>query len=108
LGSVYGTVRYAGCRRNKALSTAKRRAPTIIYGTLPPRRRDIDVRPREVLTTEEVRRLRRAAGDRDGRHGHRDATLVLLAYRHGLRASELVALRWDMVDLQQGLGVTRS
>ena len=28
------------------------------------------------------------------RYGHRDATMVLLAYRHGLRASELVDLRW--------------
>jgi integrase len=32
------------------------------------------------------------------RHGHRDATMVLMAYRHGLRASELVDLRWDQVD----------
>jgi len=38
-----------------------------------------------------------------GRHGHRDATLILLAYRHGLRVSELVSLRWDQVDLKQGL-----
>ena len=38
-----------------------------------------------------------------GRHGHRDATLILLAYRHGLRVSELVALRWDAVDLKQGV-----
>ena len=38
-----------------------------------------------------------------GRHGARDAALLLLAYRHGLRVSELVALRWDMVDLKQGL-----
>jgi type 1 fimbriae regulatory protein FimB/type 1 fimbriae regulatory protein FimE len=38
-----------------------------------------------------------------GRHGHRDATLILLAYRHGLRVAELVALRWEQVDLRQGL-----
>jgi type 1 fimbriae regulatory protein FimE len=38
-----------------------------------------------------------------GRYGHRDATMILLAYRHGLRVSELVALRWDQLDLKQGL-----
>jgi integrase len=38
-----------------------------------------------------------------GRHGQRDRTLVLLAYRHGFRVSELVALRWDQVDLKAGL-----
>src|ERR1039457_3682251 len=38
-----------------------------------------------------------------GRHGARDRTLVLIAYRHGLRVSELVALRWDQVDLKAGL-----
>ena len=30
--------------------------------------------------------------------GHRDATMILLAYRHGFRSSELVDLRWDQVD----------
>ena len=45
--------------------------------------------------------MRRGAGA--GRHRLRDATLILLAYRHGLRVSELVALRWDPVDLTQGL-----
>ena len=38
-----------------------------------------------------------------GRHGLRDATLILIAYRHGLRVSELVALHWTQVDLTQGL-----
>jgi type 1 fimbriae regulatory protein FimB/type 1 fimbriae regulatory protein FimE len=37
-----------------------------------------------------------------GRHRHRDRTLILVAFRHGLRVSELVALRWDQVDLKQG------
>ena len=34
------------------------------------------------------------------RWGHRDATMVLEAYRHGLRVSELVDLRWDQVDFK--------
>jgi integrase len=37
---------------------------------------------------------------RGNRHGHRDATMVLVAYRHGLRASELVDLCWDQVDFR--------
>jgi integrase len=41
--------------------------------------------------------------------GHRDATAILLAYRHGLRASEVVALRWDDIEFQTGkLHVRRS
>ena len=38
-----------------------------------------------------------------GRHGHRDATMILLADRHGLRVSELVSLRREQLDLRQGL-----
>jgi integrase len=37
-----------------------------------------------------------SVGGRDG-YGHRDATMTLLAYRHGLRAAELVDLRWDQI-----------
>ena len=48
-------------------------------------------RSREYLTDREVERLIEAA--KQNRSGHRDATAILVAYRHGLRASELVALR---------------
>ena len=60
------------------------------------------VRSREYLTPEEVDKLIRAAKV-IGRHGHRDATLILLAYRHGFRVSEVITLRWDQVDLKQGV-----
>ena len=53
-------------------------------------------RPREYLTESEIERLMTAA--KDNRHGHRDVTAILVAYRHALRASELVSLRWDDVD----------
>ncbi len=69
----------------------------------PPRRaHNHEKRSREHLTPTEVDALIEAAKD-TGRHGHRDATLILLAYRHGLRVSELVALRWDQIDLKQGI-----
>ncbi len=60
-----------------------------------------DVRPREYLTDTEVERLMKAAA-KTGRHGHRDSTLILVTYRHGFRVSELVALRWDQVELDSG------
>jgi len=78
-------------------------SPNIENGKVPPlRRKNSEIRSREHLTPDEVEKLI-AAAKSVGRHGHRDATLILTAYRHGLRVSELVALRWDMVDLKQGL-----
>ena len=50
------------------------------------------------LTDAEVEKLMNAA--QSNRHGHRDATMILVAYRHGLRVSELVDLRWDQVDFR--------
>ena len=77
--------------------------PMFENGNVPPRRlTNAARRPREYLTADEVERLITAARTRSGRHGHRDATMILLAYRHGLRVSELVGLRWDMLDLGQG------
>jgi integrase len=55
---------------------------------------------REYLTEREVERLIEAA--KQNRCGHRDATAILVAYRHGLRASEVVVLRWDDIDLTTG------
>src|ERR1700752_3267089 len=52
------------------------------------------------LTEREVERLMKAAGN--NRHGHRDATMILVAFRHGLRGSELCGVRWDGVGLIHG------
>jgi site-specific recombinase XerD len=85
------------------LRGAKSSRPNTDNGKVPPLRRpNKDLRSREYLTAEEVDKLGTAARS-VGRHGHRDSTLILVAFRHGLRVSELVALRWDMVDLKQGL-----
>jgi integrase len=66
------------------------------------------VRTREYLTTAEIERLM-AAARKSSRYGHRDATMILLAYRHGLRASELCDLQWHQVELNTGrLHVRRS
>jgi type 1 fimbriae regulatory protein FimB/type 1 fimbriae regulatory protein FimE len=68
-----------------------------------PRRINVTVRstrPREYLTEREIEKLIDAA--KGNRQGHRDATAILIAYRHGLRASELVALRWDDIDFRTG------
>jgi site-specific recombinase XerD len=49
------------------------------------------------LTKDEVGKLSRAAAT-SGRYGERDALMITMAYRHALRASELVGLRWDQID----------
>ena len=59
------------------------------------------VRTREYLTTAEIERLM-AAARKSSRYGHRDATMILIGYRHGLRASELCDLQWSQVELATG------
>jgi integrase len=85
-------------------------APTALNVTVAAaRQREVrrSARPREYLTEREVEKLMDAA--RGNRWGHRDATAILLAYRHGLRASEVVALRWDDIDFRTSkLHVRRS
>src|SRR6267154_6719383 len=76
-------------------------SPTIVNRTLPRRLPNSAYRVREYLTEKEVDRLIEAARKR-GRNCQRDAAAILLAYRHGLRATELCALRWSQVDLRHG------
>jgi integrase len=64
----------------------------------PPRRKaNAELRTREYLLPGEISSLIAAA--KANRHGYRDATMILIAYRHGLRAAELVDLRWSQVSL---------
>ena len=73
--------------------------PAIVKRTVTPRRLpNAELRTREHLTEGEVERLIAAA--KRNRWGHRDATMLLVAYRHGLRVSELVDLRWDQADFR--------
>src|SRR6202162_1132394 len=57
-------------------------------------------RLRDYLTRDEVAALLRSA--KKSRHGARNHAMILLAYRHGLRASELVNLRVSDLDLSTG------
>jgi type 1 fimbriae regulatory protein FimB/type 1 fimbriae regulatory protein FimE len=68
----------------------------------PTRQRNQASRTREYLTPDEVERMIVAARRAAGRLADRDALLIMIAYRHGFRASELIALRWDQIDLKAG------
>ncbi len=66
------------------------------------RPKNSEVRPRgEYLTPPEVAKLITAASKSE--NGLRDSTMIMLAYRHGLRATELCLLRWEHVDLSAGV-----
>jgi integrase len=75
--------------------------PATVNRTVTPKRLpNSKLRTREYLTEAEVGRLMNAV--RKNRWGHRDATMMLVAYRHGLRVSELVDLRWDQIEFASG------
>src|SRR6266446_8506155 len=105
--TCFGTVIEGEMRQVAGLERATNTSPNTESGTvivLPSRERterEPDQPRREYLTEKEVTQLCDAARAR-GRWGHRDATMILTAYRHGLRVSELVALRWEQVDLDAG------
>src|SRR5215471_3915844 len=86
-------------RRTAVLRLVETDAPTAETRTVkvgPQKRGD-----REYLTPAEVEQLMAAARKR-GRYGHRDSTMILMAHRHGLRASELIGLEWSHADLDAG------
>ena len=107
--SVFGKVLSDLLLRHKELRPDSPVGPGTVFGKFRPmarsapplKRPNEESRSREYLTPTEVDRLIAAAGSL-GRHGHRNATLILLVFRHGLRVSELVSLRWEQVDLKQG------
>jgi type 1 fimbriae regulatory protein FimB/type 1 fimbriae regulatory protein FimE len=70
--------------------------PSNHFRSVPARPANSELRQREYLTPAEVERLIKAA--KDDRYGHRDATLILIAFRHGLRASEVCDLEWSQVE----------
>ena len=72
-------------------STSKKRTPSIVNLTV----------KRRYLTEREIERLIDCAR-KYGRYGHRDATMILVAYRHGLRASEVCDLQWQQIELSEG------
>src|SRR5499426_3626229 len=72
-------------------SRSRKRTPTIVNLTV----------KRRYLTEREVDRLVDRAR-KHGRYGHRDATMILVAYRHGLRASEVCDLQWQQIELSEG------
>src|SRR4029079_12837562 len=74
--------------------------PTIKRTVTPKRPPNADLRTREYLTEAEVERLMNAA--KRNRWGHRAFRRLLVAYRHGVRASEVVDLRWEQVDFRTG------
>src|SRR5262249_2192070 len=71
-------------------SRSKKRTPNIVNLTV----------KRPYLTEREVERLVNRAW-KHGRYGHRDATMILVAYRHGLRASEVCDLQWQQIELSE-------
>ena len=85
--------------QRKASSSAPAVTPTGENRTVTLRRpANAELRPREYLTDDEVTRLIEAARQRPGRYGFRDATMILVTYLHGLRVSEVCALRWDQLE----------
>ena len=81
-------------RKSAHLRLVHTSAPTPLFGSTKAKR---PKKRLKFLTEAQVKALAKAAGN------HRDRTMIGVAYRHGLRVSELVNLRWDQVNLDAAM-----
>ena len=85
------------------LRPSRSEKPTVRGG----RAKNADYRQREYLTEAEIDKLVAAAGE--SRNPIRDRLLILMAFRHALRVSELVGLRWQQIHLDTAtIHITRA
>jgi type 1 fimbriae regulatory protein FimB/type 1 fimbriae regulatory protein FimE len=108
---IYGAVAIRNPWKHMPKPRLMRIVPTTVNGAVgtpngavirpaPPLRQPNSAsRAREYLTETEVEKLITTAGK--NRHGQRDSTMILMAYRHGLRSAEVVALRWNAIDFDR-------
>ncbi len=82
------------------LKPAQRARKSPVSGTVPNRKANDALRTRSHLTEKEVERLLKVA--KQGRYGQRDHLMVLMAFRHGLRVSELCDLQWTDIEFRRG------
>ena len=82
------------------LKRAKRARKSTLSGTVPNRKANDALRTRSHLTEKEVEKLLKVA--KQGRYGQRDHLMVLMAFRHGLRVSELCDLQWTDIEFRRG------
>ena len=76
--------------------------PNTVPKKPPNSRKYTEVRSREHLLQQEVEAMREAIKKKGGRHTHRDSTLILVMYRHGLRVDESASLKWEQIDFASG------
>jgi integrase len=107
---ILGALEWGKAHKLMVKSNLKLVTPSTVFGAVenkPPRKRpNIEVRSREHLTEGEVERLIKAAAG--NRQGHRDQTMILVTFRHGLRTAEVTRLKWDAVNFDRSeLNVAR-
>lgn len=73
---------------------------------MPRRPTNAEMRTREYLTIDEIEQLNAAIHDNND-FPHRDSTMVMVCYRHGFRATELIDLRWDQIDFRSAVIAVR-
>jgi integrase len=81
-------------RKTATLRLVTDNTPTALFGSTLKTAKSVH---RKFLTEVEVEALAKAADN------HRDRTMILVTFRHGLRANEAVNLKWHQIDLDKAL-----